>query len=146
MMEFIIILLLICLFIFLIFESIFVRKTIKLYQSSLEEYSKKMNESLTEYSVKMNEYGIKLNQKNVDLIQENIKLKVKQKDYEQFLAITLNSLEEDTGFIKSSFFQRFGALPDYQEINSQLQAFSIRIQAILEAIREYEEETKKEKQ
>lgn len=99
---------------------------------------------LNEYSKNV-ENKIEIQQQNIKLVEQNENFKRRHAEYRQFFLITLNSLQEDTEFLRSSFFQRFGNLPDYQEVNSQLHNFSIRVAAILEAIEEYEQENKKEK-
>lgn len=75
--------------------------------------------------------------KNARLTEENAFLKEKQKEYRQMFGATLEVLQEDTKWIRGTFFQRFGSVPEYQDLNTQIFAFENRLEAIKQTLREY---------
>lgn len=76
-------------------------------------------------------------EKNFDIMKENQILKMKQREYKQFFGLFLETLSEDTEFIKSDFFQRFGSVPEYSALNSQIIAFQNKIDQIKITLKEY---------
>lgn len=76
-------------------------------------------------------------QKNISLLAENNALKNKHKEYRQMFGVILEVIQEDGIWIKSTFFQRFGSIPEYQNINSQIISFQNKIDAIKETLKSY---------
>lgn len=74
---------------------------------------------------------------NLLLTMESAKLVDKQKQYKQFFALLMDVLTEDTKFIRSSFFRRFGDVPEFQDLNSQIIAFENKLDSIKITLKEY---------
>lgn len=102
------------------------------FQKQVEKTVKEVLEEL-----KQNSSTKQVNEANVKLLKENFAYKIKHKEYREFFEIVLTSIQEDTDFIRSNFFNKFGSMTDYAEINSQIQNFQIRLNAIVDAIKEY---------
>jgi hypothetical protein len=77
-----------------------------------------------------------LNQKNIMLIEENLKLKIRQKEIDELVDLILDTVADDTEFIRSSFFQKLGSLTEYEVINRQIISYQNRISSIIEAVKE----------
>jgi hypothetical protein len=75
--------------------------------------------------------------KNGQLAEENAKLREKQLEYRRFFSVMLETIREDTTFMKSSLFKRLGAVDEFQDINREIQAFQARLDGIEVALREY---------
>lgn len=80
---------------------------------------------------------IQITAENSKLVEQNSVLREKHNDYKRFFTIALETIREDTTFMRSSLFQRFGSVDEYQEINRQIQAFQARLDAMEAALREY---------
>lgn len=87
--------------------------------------------------IKENTNTAKVMNENSSLLRENVILKEKQKEYRQFFATVLDVLQNDTHFLRSDLFRRFGAVPEFQDLNTQIQSFENKIEATKEALREY---------
>lgn len=77
-----------------------------------------------------------ISEKNARLSEKNAKMTAKHKEYAQMLSIIFDVLQEDTEWIRSSFFQRFGSVPEYEAINSEIITFQTKIQQIKNTLRE----------
>lgn len=80
---------------------------------------------------------IEIAAENSKLVEQNAILREKHSDYKRFFTIALETIREDTTFMRSSLFQRFGSVDEYQDINRQIQAFQARLDAMEAALREY---------
>jgi cell division protein FtsB len=71
-----------------------------------------------------------------NILEQNIKLKMEQREHRELIDLILDTVSDDTEFIRSSFFQKLGSLTEYSEINSQIIAFQNRINSIIDTVRE----------
>lgn len=104
------------------------------------------NEQIADYLVEIKtallqkeerEKLIKTLETNLELLRQSSILASKQKEYKQFFSIILNTILEDTKWLRSSLFQRFGEVPEFSEINSQIIAFETKIEQIKLTLKEY---------
>lgn len=108
----------------------------KIDSSEIEEKLIKINKIL-EKDKEEQEKIIKTYEKTNDLLVKNNVLVNKQEQYKQFFGLLLDTITEDTEFIRSEFFQRFGNVPEYQQLNSQIVSYSSRIDQIKMALKQY---------
>ena len=80
---------------------------------------------------------IKIADQNNSLTKDNARLLLRHKEYKQMLSIIMETLQEDTSFIRGTFFSRFATVPEYQDLNSQIVAYETRLEAIKNTLREY---------
>lgn len=80
---------------------------------------------------------IKTLETNLDLLRQSSILASKQKEYKQFFSVILEAIQEDTKWLRSGLFQRFGEVPEYMEINSQIIAFENKVEQIKLTLKEY---------
>lgn len=80
---------------------------------------------------------IKTLEVNLDLLRQSSILASKQKEYKQFFSVILETIQEDTKWLRSSLFQRFGEVPEFMDINSQVIAFENKIEQIRVTLKEY---------
>jgi hypothetical protein len=64
------------------------------------------------------------------LTAQNNEFNIRQKEYKQFFSLIFDAISEDTVFLRSEFFRRFGSIPEYQEVNSQIIAFETKLQQL----------------
>lgn len=93
-----------------------------------EELSKSISSLIAE---------LKIAEVNVGLAQQNAALTAKHKEYRQMFALSFEVLQEDTEWLRSSFFQRFGSVPEYQDLNSQIISFQTKLNQIKNTLREF---------
>lgn len=79
----------------------------------------------------------KMLENSIDLLNENSYLKDRQKEYSQFLGIVLQTLKEDTEFLRGSLVRNMPqSIPQVQEFSSQVLNFQNRILMITEALKQ----------
>ena len=80
---------------------------------------------------------MEVQERNFDLLKANNVLSVKQKEYKQFFALILDTIMEDTTWLRASLFQRIGEVPELTNLNSQIIAFETKINQIKLTLKEY---------
>lgn len=120
-------------------EALQLKQTTKeLLQDSTELLSSKVKD-LNAKLLKSEDLTPKLTsalEQNLILLNKNKTLEAKQKEYKQFFSLMLDVLNEDTSFLRSDLFRRFGEVPEYMTINSQIIAFENKVNQIKLTLKE----------
>lgn len=76
-------------------------------------------------------------QNSMNLLAENADLKERQKEYYQFFGIVIQTLNEDTEFLRGNLVKGFSMdIPQVREFNSQILGFQNKILMIKEALKQ----------
>jgi hypothetical protein len=103
--------------------------------SAVDENLQKLNSSLSNNKTSSSKLTETLEQ-NILLTNKNKVLESKHKEYKQFFSLMIDTLNEDTVFLRSDLFRRFGEVPEFSAINSQMISFENKINQIKITLKE----------